>query len=73
MSQAIKQELEAIIQDIEENKIRPWQGDNNDTLDAVALEEFDPYDEDTPDEDRDEPNTKYNGWYERLLALRDSL
>lgn len=64
---SIKEKLQDIIARINECGIGAWNADLENTVEAVALEDF------YGDVESDEPTVKYNGWYESLEKLVESL
>jgi hypothetical protein len=63
----IKKKLQAIIANINECGMSAWNADLENTVEAVALEDY------YGDVEEDEPTVKYNGWYEELEKLIESL
>jgi hypothetical protein len=63
----IKKSLLSIIAKINDNGIGAWNADLENTVEAVALEDY------YGDVEQDEPTAKYNGWYEDLEKLLESL
>lgn len=68
---SLKEQLQEILKQIDDNKINAWDGPLQDTIPAVALSDFDDNDPESGDEKR--PVIKYNGWYERLKQLTQIL
>lgn len=63
----VKEKLQAIIASINECGMGAWNADLENTVEAVALEDY------YGDVESDEPTVKYNGWYEELEKLLESL
>lgn len=63
----IKARLEEILRKIHDNGIGAWNGDLEDTIEAVAIEDH------YNDTDSDQPTTVYNGWLDDLEQLIKSL
>jgi hypothetical protein len=62
-NQEIKQELLSILQKINNNGINSWNADLNDTIEAVAVEDY------YGDTESEEPTTIYNGWLDDIESL----
>ena len=63
----VKEKLQAIIASINECGMGAWNADLENTVEAVALEDY------YGDVESDEPTVTYNGWYEDLEKLIESL
>jgi hypothetical protein len=63
----LKQTLAIIIAKINECGMGAWNADLENTIEAVALEDY------YGDVEQDEPTVKYNGWYEDLERLKEIL
>ena len=62
----IKKSLLEVISKIESNGIGAWSGNLEYTTEAVALEDY-------YGEDGSEASVKYNGWYEDLRKIIESI
>jgi hypothetical protein len=61
----IKTQLESIIAKIEDNAISAWNSDLENSIEAIATEDF----FGDPDLEEGEPSVTYNGWYDDLVEL----
>lgn len=67
MTAAERKELKEILKLITENIVGAWDGNLDDTVDAVVLDDHDNNMDGEPHEE--EKITKYNGWHDRLVKL----
>jgi hypothetical protein len=66
-NQQIKDALQRILDKINDNGVSAWNGDLENSTEAVALEDH------FGDIESSEPTTIYNGWFEDLNQLINQL